>query len=458
MAARMLLVCLCALAAGGCRKGAGGRTSEAATSPATAEESAPAEAGGTVVDAPPSPSAEATGEPPAVATAGGASAAALPEAPAWPTEEPCRLAARKVWHREARPMELPPTPPQPVDGLPKVLELAIDEGWNTCAVTPDRGVSCWGVGIRGAIGDDPAVRGRPGPIAGLADVAAILPSQTPHACALGVDGTVTCFGAANSRQLGSAANETTWTETPERVEGLPKAAALAVGFGFTCALAEDGTLRCWGRNESGQLGDGTREPRATPAPVPGLSGVTAISTGGEQACAVLADRTVRCWGELLATRCRDPVVVPIAVPDLADVTQLSVGWDHACATIADGTVRCWGEGEGGQLGDGGLGRRFTPVAVPGITDAAAVEAGDGVTCALLRDGSVRCWGKNQCGQADGGASQHLYLENPSPVPGVTDVAQLAVGGMQSCVRRTDGSVLCWGATTPQQLMSCLAAW
>jgi alpha-tubulin suppressor-like RCC1 family protein len=355
-------------------------------------------------------------------------------------------------------MELPPTPPSPVDGLPTALALAIDEGWNTCAVTPDRGVACWGVGIRGALGDEPEVRGRPGPIAGLADVAAILPAQTPHACALGLDGSVACFGAGNNRQLGSAANETGWTLTPSPVEGLPRSTALAVGFGFTCALAADGTVRCWGRNESGQLGDGTREARQTPAPVPGLAGVTAISAGREQLCAVLADRTVRCWGDMLATRCPDQHTAPVTVPDLADVAQLAVGWDHACATITDGTVRCWGEGDGGQIGDGGRMRRFTPVAVPGLADAVAVETGDGVACALRKDGTVACWGKNQCGQADGGASARTHLTEPAAIPGVTDAVELAVGGMQSCVRRRDGGVLCWGATTPSQLGACLAAW
>ncbi|MBN1770268.1 MAG: hypothetical protein JXB32_03310 [Deltaproteobacteria bacterium] len=449
-AARLLVVCLLVLGAGACRKGAGGGTSEAT--------SAPTGAGGTEVAAAPAASGEATGAGSADAPSTTAATATGPEMPTWPTGEPCRLAARKVWHAEAKRMELPPTAPAPVDGLPTVLDLAIDEGWNTCAVTPERGVACWGVGIRGLVAEDPDVRGRPGPIAGLADVAAIRPAQTPHACALGVDGSVVCFGAANNRKLGSAANETTWTETPEPVAGLPRATALAVGFGFTCALVEDRTVHCWGRNESGQLGDGTREPRTAPALVPGLSDVTAISAGREQACAVLADRTVRCWGEMLATRCPDPFVAPVAVPGLADVVQLAVGWDHACAVVADGTVRCWGEGEGGQLGDGALARRFTPIAVPGLADVAAVEAGDGVTCALRKDGTVACWGKNHCGQADGGTSDRVYLDVPAAIPGVAEVAQLAVGGMQTCVRRTDGGVLCWGATTPSQLGACLAAW
>jgi len=445
--ARLPIVCLLLLGIIGCRKGSGEEA--AGASPAerkaaagdAASRSAPDRADATTApDAPEAPDAPAA------------------QAPPWPTREPCRLAARKVWHEEVRRMEPPPTPPSPVEGLPAALALALDEGWNACAVTPDHGATCWGVGIRGPLADDPEARSRPGPIAGLADVALVLPAQTPHACTLGLDGSVSCFGAPNNRKLGSAANETWWSEAPARVVGLPKTRALAVGFGFSCALAEDGTVRCWGRNDSGQLGDGTREPRRTPAPVPGLTGVAAIAAGREQACAVLEDRTVRCWGDMLATFCREEVPVPVPVPGLAGVAQLSVGWDHACAVLEDGTVRCWGENDGGQLGDGSWTHRFTPVAVAGLTDAAAVEAGDGVTCAVRRDGTVVCWGKNQCGQADGGASGRPYLETPTPVPGVTGVAQLAVGGMQTCARRTDDGVLCWGATTPPQFAACLAAW
>jgi hypothetical protein len=452
-ALRLAAACLCfAVADIACRKdGARERAADASAAPLPAES----RAGGSAPPATPpaTPSDTTVAERPAPPTS------ADPDAPAWPTEEPCRPGASKVWHAEARPMPVPPTAPAPVDGLPSALALAIDEGWNTCAVTPDRRAACWGVTIRGAVQDDPDVRGRPAPIEGLADVVAVFPSGTPHACALRMDGSVACFGAPNDRKLGSAANETGWGETPRSIEGLPPTAGLAVGFGFACALAvDDGAVRCWGRNESGQLGNRTLDSRSTPAPVPGLTGVTSIAAGREQTCALLADGTVRCWGDMLATRCAEQVPVPVEVPGLADAVQISVGWDHACATLADGTVRCWGDGEGGQIGDGALERRFLPAAVAGISEAAAVEAGDGVTCALRRDRAVLCWGKNQCGQVDGGASGRPYHATPVPVPGVADVVQLAVGGMQTCALRSDGVVLCWGATTPSQLMACLAAW
>jgi alpha-tubulin suppressor-like RCC1 family protein len=72
--------------------------------------------------------------------------------------------------------------------------------------------------------------------------------------------------------------------------------AVAAGGYHTCALLGDGTVRCWGSNYSGQLGDGTTTQRNTPATVSGLSGATAIAAGEYHTCALLGDGTVRCWG------------------------------------------------------------------------------------------------------------------------------------------------------------------
>ena len=80
------------------------------------------------------------------------------------------------------------------------------------------------------------------------------------------------------------------------VTGLTGVIAIGIGQHDTCALLGDGTVRCWGFNGVGQLGDGTTSNRSTPVAVTGLSGVTAIAVGGYSTCALRADTTVRCWG------------------------------------------------------------------------------------------------------------------------------------------------------------------
>ncbi|MBI5499184.1 MAG: hypothetical protein HY907_03005 [Deltaproteobacteria bacterium] len=437
------------------------------TDAATGDLAPSPEAGETTVGRGPD-RADGAAEGDVVPPAAEAGVAEVAEPPGWPTSEPCRQSARKVFADYAKPMSVAPTPPGPVPGLTTTTALAMDEGWNTCVVTPEGAAVCWGATIGGLLREDPENhdipvadpenRGRPMLVAGFAGLVSILPSGAPHACGLRGDGTVGCFGLNRDGQLGRPAFEPTWSDVPLAIEGLPAVLSLAVGHAFACALVEGGGVLCWGRNESGQLGDGTRASRPTPAAVPGLGGAKAIAAGREQACALLSDGTVRCWGDMLATRCLDPFVSPTPVPELAGVIELSVGWDLGCAVLGGGGVRCWGDGEGGQLGNGELARSFLPVAVAGIEDAAAVEAGDGVACALRRDGTVACWGKNQCGQVDGGASGKVYVAEPAAVPGVSDVVELAVGGMQTCARRKDGAVLCWGATTPPQFSACLLAW
>ncbi len=122
---------------------------------------------------------------------------------------------------------------------------------------------------------------------------------------------------------------------------------------------------------------------------------TAVSTGGGHACALLSDQTVRCWGNndhgQLGTGTRTRHLTAVAVRGLTDVTAISVG-SVSCALISGGGAKCWGPNHDGELGDGTTTDRLTPVAVSGLTDAIAISAGGQHACALLADHTMRCWG------------------------------------------------------------------
>jgi alpha-tubulin suppressor-like RCC1 family protein len=160
------------------------------------------------------------------------------------------------------------------------------------------------------------------------------------------------------------------SRVPVEVPGLRNVAELAAGPLHTCARLTDGTVRCWGSNDSGEVGDGTFRSgdRPTPVAVVGLTHAVEIAVGGFRSCARLADGTARCWGANAAAPQRDGSVwdtgTPVAVVGLTRAAGIAVGYSHVCARLTDNTVRCWGSNETRQLGREWALR--TPVTVRGL--------------------------------------------------------------------------------------------
>ncbi|HSS01215.1 MAG TPA: hypothetical protein VLM79_29355, partial [Kofleriaceae bacterium] len=132
------------------------------------------------------------------------------------------------------------------------------------------------------------------------------------------------------------------------------AQAVSAGDGHSCAIREDHTAWCWGRNEAGQLGDGTVDDRTEPVQVAGATSFTAIAAGFDHTCAVAEDRSVWCWGSNESGQAGNAAasLQPVPVGNISDVTAITVGRDHSCALTGDGHVKCWGANDSGQLGNG----------------------------------------------------------------------------------------------------------
>jgi alpha-tubulin suppressor-like RCC1 family protein len=347
----------------------------------------------------------------------------------------------------------------PVDvfGLSQGVIAITAGGYHSCALLQTGGVKCWGYNENGQLGDGTIsyLRSTPVDVVGLDSGAAAVAAGVNHSCALTDQGGVKCWGYNGVGELGDGTTES--HTTPVDVVGLGSdVMAIAADFEHSCVLASNGGVKCWGYNLHGQLGDGTLDNRLMPVDVIGLvSGGAGITAGIYHTCALISGGGAKCWGENGTGQLGDGVQyqrsMPVDVVGLAGNTAgISAGGSHTCALTASGGVKCWGDNEFGKLGDFSENDRSTPVDVYGLTSgASSVVASTVHTCALTVGGGARCWGNNAYGQLGDGT----YRGHPNPVnviglaSGVTDIA---LGRYHTCAV-ISGEARCWGYNYNGQL-------
>lgn len=223
---------------------------------------------------------------------------------------------------------------------------------------------------------------------------------------------------------------------------------LVSGNFHSCARLNDGTVRCWGMNREGQLGDGATTNRTSPVRVRGLSEVVQIDAEGSRTCAVTEAGELYCWGQqLLPLREGGEMTVhrtPRAVPGWGELQQIDLGSGMECGVTRAGAARCRDFNNRGGAGDGTTTPRYRLVAVSGLDSAVIdVAAGNGFGCALLSSGAVRCWGWNaDYGQVGDGSGRDQLT--PVEVPGVREVVDLDAGFTHVCAASRSGALWCWG--------------
>jgi alpha-tubulin suppressor-like RCC1 family protein len=339
----------------------------------------------------------------------------------------------------------------PVVAAPTVTATAVSAGlFNACALISDGTVQCWGRNIDGQLGIgtiDSAAHPLPAKVIGLSGVIAV-DSGGDSTCALTASGGVKCWGRNDAGQVGNGS--TTDSPIPADVVGLSSGVvAISASEFSTCALMSGGTVKCWGTNVEGQLGNGTvtYTPNPVPVDVTGLSGVVAISTGDLSSCALTSAGAVFCWGYnatgALGNGTTTDSSTPVGVSGLSSgVVAISSGERNNCALTSGGGVKCWGFGVFGEMGNGANSTSLVPVDVSGLgSGVSAISSGSEHACALIPGGTVQCWGANFSGQLGNGSTTNSNV--PVTVSGLTNASAISVG-YSTCALTSVGGVECWG--------------
>jgi alpha-tubulin suppressor-like RCC1 family protein len=231
------------------------------------------------------------------------------------------------------------------------------------------------------------------------------------------------------------------------------AQTIAGGNYYSLVLCSDRTVRAWGSNVSGQLGDSTFDDKKIPVLVKGLSGIIAIAGEGNHSLALKSDSTVWCWGfnthgELGDESFNNKKNLPVKAVGLSGVIAIAAGENHSLALRKDSTVWVWGWGIFGQLGNG-MGMSTVPSKVDSISGVIAIAAGSFHSLALKKDGTVWAWGNN--GNGELGSANNSPADYPQPVVELSNVKSIAGSAVNSYAIKNDGTVWVWGGNTYNQL-------
>lgn len=291
-----------------------------------------------------------------------------------------------------------------------------------------------------------------------------------YACAVMTDKRLRCWGDNDEGQLGLVTSAPDIVATPTVVPNLLDVEMVAAAGGATCVLLGDKTVKCMGGNARGELGTGAVDSsKHTPTLVAGLTDVVFIGgASGSHFCAITTSGTVKCWGSNYNGQLGDGTMTPtpkapVTVCQPGDMgctpssgaTFVAGGDNHTCAAFAGGNVACWGGNSQGQLGQtpvpaAGGAPNPVPTFITGLV-ATYLTAGNGVTCAAS-GGSAKCFGSNGLGIL-GNASQALSNPVPQSVctkadcsAGLTGVTAVSTYDESACAV-AGGTVKCWGTNS-----------
>jgi len=353
--------------------------------------------------------------------------------------------------------------PMMVVDLKDVKAIAAGE-WHTVALKEDGSIWAWGDNEDGQLGDGRVIAtNKPVQAIDIEEVVAIA-SGNCFTVALKQDGTVWTWGLYFYYDPIENVDIAMTSTQPVCKEGIEDVKAIAAGSDHVVALKEDGTVWTWGRNDYGQLGNGTKVNYNEPVQVTGIEDVKAIAAGTYNSFAIKEDGTVWAWGSNDSGQLGVDEgilyesLVPIQITGIEDVKTIAAGSDHTIAIKEDGTVWGWGSNFAGQLGaiviaDSDTNNEFKYerfMQVRGMEKVKAIAAGYNYTIALKKDGSLWVWGRNNLGNLGEDSIETISIE-PVPVKDLEDVIAVSAADDHIVALKKDGTVWSWGLNLYGQL-------
>ena len=316
-----------------------------------------------------------------------------------------------------------------------------------------------------------------------------------HSCFMLDNGSVKCWGANSSGQLGLGDTDNRGDNSSEMGSNLTvidlgtgkTARAIEAGNNHTCAILDNASLKCWGSNSFGQLGLGDTDNRGDNLSEMGDNlnvidlgtgrTASAIATGDSHTCTLLDNSAVKCWGSnssgqlgLGDTSNRgdnsSEMGDNLNAIDLGSgrtATEISAGDSHTCALLDNSAVKCWGDNTYGQLGQGDnsnrgdgsseMGDNLAAIDLGSGRTAKSITTGTGYACAVLDDDSVKCWGRGNVGQLGHGKNTSVDSPPNSSIDlGTGRTAKfVSAGNSHTCAILDNSSLKCWGFNESGQL-------
>jgi cysteine-rich repeat protein len=386
----------------------------------------------------------------------------------------------------------------------RIVEV-VARGYFTCARLDNGALKCWGENGSGQLGqgdaqnrgDAPNELGTYLPVIDLGSGrrAVRVAAGHYHVCAILDDGAMKCWGGNSHGELGLGDKANRGARPGEMGDRLPAlnlgtgrtARSMALGYDHTCAMLDNGAVKCWGNNIGGQLGLGDTLARGDePGEMGDALSTVDLGTGRTaqwivahnfHTCALLDNDTLKCWGDNSSgqlglgdnyTRGATPNSMGDGLPavDLGTnrtAKSVTLGWSDACALLDDDSVKCWGSNGWGQHGQGDkvlfrgnkpgqMGDQLPIVRFATGRKVKSISAGWSHVCAEFDDGAIQCWGANIYGQLGLGDKAHRgddAGETPDQLPDVPlgtgrKSKSFVAGYNHVCVIFEDDTLKCWG--------------